>query len=205
MVELWVGCEGRVIAMRRLLIVRHGESTANRDRKVLGWSLAVPLTERGRAQALAAAERLALLVGGQQVRLLSSDALRASQTGQIIADRLGVELAVTALLREQCLGDLEGRPVSQLRALPVPVGSDISEVAWGGGETIAEVHTRMSELLGSLRVAGATAAPIVLVGHGDSLRVLETVLAGRGHREVDWDGPGLSNGEVRELTWRSAS
>ncbi|GAA2181753.1 hypothetical protein GCM10009785_18090 [Brooklawnia cerclae] len=188
--------------MTRLLLVRHGESTANRDHLVPGWSLGVPLTDRGRSQAAGAAERVAESVGEQSALLFSSDALRARQTAAPIAERLGLTPEVTPLLREQGLGDLEGQPTSRLRALPVPGGLDISEVAWGGGESIATVHARLRRFLAHLASRPGGLSPVVvLVGHGDCLRVLRAVVDGRGHREVDWSSAGLAHGEVRELAW----
>lgn len=183
----------------RLLIVRHGESTANRDHLVVGRSLEVPLTERGRQQAEQAAVTVAGLIGDGPAKVFSSDAVRAVATAQAIADRLGGDVTQTPLLREQYRGELEGRPASEMRALPVPDGLDISEVAWGGGESVAEVHQRMQQLLAWLKPQLGSDDAAVLVGHGDALCILQSVLAGRGHREVDWNNDALANAEVREL------
>lgn len=183
----------------RLLIVRHGESTANRDHLVVGWSLDLPLTERGRHQAEKAAAAVAELVTNESVRLFSSDAVRAVATAQAIADRLDIEVTQTPLLREQYRGELEGCPAGELRALPVPEGLDISEIAWGGGESVAEVHRRMRELVAWLKPQVGADDVVVLVGHGDALCILQAVLAGRGHREIDWDRDVLRNAEVREV------
>lgn len=183
---------------RRLIIVRHGESTANRDRLVLGRSLQVPLTELGRQQAGQAAERLARMLTDQPA-LLSSDATRARQTAEVIGARLGVPVQLTEQLREQHLGDLEGRPVAELRPLPVPDGFHITEVGWGGGESIAEVHNRLRRFTTQLAARTDLPETVVLVSHGDALCVLQAVLAGRTHREVDWAADSLGLAEVRVL------
>lgn len=183
---------------RRLIIVRHGESTANRDRLVLGRSLQVPLTELGRQQAGQAAERLARMLTDQPA-LLSSDATRARQTAEVIGARLGVPVQLTEQLREQHLGDLEGRPVAELRPLPVPDGFHITEVGWGGGESIAEVHNRLRRFTAQLAARTDLPETVVLVSHGDALCVLQAVLAGRTHREVDWAADSLGLAEVRVL------
>ena len=180
----------------RLLIVRHGQSIANRDRLVLGRSTQVPLTELGREQARAAADRVACLVLGRS-QVLSSDALRARQTAEPIAARLGVDVGVTELLAEQSLGELEGRPTAELVALPVPAGRHINDIAWGGGESIAMVHRRMRRLVDLLWATSGQFDWRVLVGHGDALCVLQAVFAGRGHREIDWVTDRLDHGEVR--------
>lgn len=182
----------------RLLAVRHGESESNRDRLVLGRSLDVPLTETGLGQVRQAAEELAGLIEGD-LALLSSDALRALQTAGVIGERLGVPVEATELLREQYLGEMEGRPISELRALPTPDGHDITEIAWGGGESIADVHARLRELVAWLAARTDLPATVVLVSHGDALCVLQAVLAGRGHRAIDWDADSMRLAEVRDL------
>ena len=68
----------------------------------------IPLTELGHAQAAAGAAELAALGPGA---LISSDLLRARQTAEHCARATGLPVAVTAALREQGYGVLEGRPV----------------------------------------------------------------------------------------------
>ncbi len=136
------------------------------------------------------------------VRVVASDAKRAHQTAAMVAERLGETVEATELLREQYLGDLEGRPVSQLAPEPVPAGFDISEVAWGGGESIAQLHIRMRQLLDELAGRPDLPETVVLVGHGHTMAVLLAVLAGRGHREVDWVADALPLGGVRAMMWR---
>ncbi|TFJ95022.1 N(G),N(G)-dimethylarginine dimethylaminohydrolase 2 [Platysternon megacephalum] len=110
-----------------------------------------------------------------------SDQLRAATTAQIIAAAFGVEAHVDVRLREQSLGELEGTLSSQLRAEPTPPGHHISEIAWGGGESLQQVHKRCMAFL-----ADVDAEPTIIVSHGDTLRVMLAVLAGRSHRDVDW-------------------
>jgi len=187
-----------------LVLVRHGESTANRDHLVPGRLLDVELTDLGVQQAHLAAERVCGLARGQ-VRVVSSDAQRAHKTAAMIASRLGGTIDSTELLREQYLGDLEGRPVCELTAEPVPAGFDISEVNWGGGESIAQVHRRMRRLLDELAGWPNLPQTVVLVGHGHAFAVLLAVLAGRGHRDVDWVGDALPLGGVRAVEWQAGT
>lgn len=190
--------------MEQLLLVRHGETVANRDRIVLGRSLDVPLTEWGLQQAGHAAARVAELVSGRAV-VLSSDALRARQTAAPIAERLGVGVEHHRLLREQFLGALEGRPAAALRPVPVPEGFDITDIGWGGGESIAAVAARLSWFLARLIARDDLHETVVIVGHGDALCVLQAVIAGRSHREVDWDADGLGLAEVRRVDAQALS
>ncbi|XVX19096.1 histidine phosphatase family protein [Actinomycetota bacterium] len=181
-------------------LVRHGESTWNRDGILQGQTAHPELTDTGRAQAFATAETLAAIVGGQARAVWTSDLVRARQAADVIADRLGVTPQVTDLLREQGLGDLEGRHRSELRPEPVPEGSDISEIRWGGGESVQDVHARVSAFVDTrLAAEWATLAPHqVLVTHGDTLRVIRAVLQGRSHREVEWSDE-IPNGCVLSL------
>ncbi|MEL4356638.1 MULTISPECIES: histidine phosphatase family protein [unclassified Luteococcus] len=182
----------------RLVLVRHGQSTWNLERRLQGQTMDVPLTPQGLAEAELAAQRVAALVR-PGTPVVSSDQLRARQTAEVVADGLGVAPRLTDLLREQALGSLEGRLAHELAEQPVPAGLDISEVAWGGGESIQQVHARCRRLLDWLAAQYPSAPALVLVSHGDTLRVLLAVLDGRGHRDVDWCV--IGNGEVLVRDW----
>ena len=94
----------------RIMIIRHGESLANAERIYLGhtdWDL----SERGRAQAEAVAERLA----GERIdAIYSSDLTRAYNTALPHARRRGMGVVTSVALREIYLGLWEGRPVDEL-------------------------------------------------------------------------------------------
>ncbi|MCE1180151.1 MAG: histidine phosphatase family protein [Micrococcales bacterium] len=168
-------------------LVRHGESTWNRDGILQGQTPHPELTDTGRAQAAAAGERLAGLIAAEACAIWTSDLVRARQTAALIAGHLGGTPQVTDALREQGLGSLEGRRPSELHPEPVPEGRHISEVRWGGGESVQDVHARVSRFVAARRAEQSALAPhLVLVTHGDTLRVIRALLQGRSHREVDW-------------------
>lgn len=179
-------------------LVRHGQSTWNVERRLQGQTAHPPLTDQGRADAARAAARVAQLVAQQPVALVTSDLTRAVQTAEVVAGalcgagRARVAPVLTAALREQHLGSLQGRLSSELQAEPVPDGMHIGEVRWGGGESLADVHTRLGEYFDDL----LPRAPehLVVVTHGDTLRVARALLTGKGHREVEWDI--VANGAV---------
>lgn len=170
-------------------LVRHGQSVWNLERRLQGQTMDVPLTPLGMSQARAAA---GLLAHRPVAAIWSSDQLRALQTAEVLAAALGVPVQLSRALREQGLGSLEGRHYDDLVEEPVPEGLHISEVRWGGGESVADVHRRLTAFLAALP---KSQGDVVLVSHGDTLRVLLAVLAGRGHREVEWGE--FANGEVR--------
>ncbi|MGB9594512.1 MAG: histidine phosphatase family protein [Anaerolineae bacterium] len=89
----------------RLIFVRHGESVWNHEGRVQGIA-DPPLSERGRAQAALVAERLAREFNPAAV--YASALQRATETGRIIAVRLGLPLHVDARLNEYDIGALTG-------------------------------------------------------------------------------------------------
>ncbi len=95
---------------RKLYLVRHAESLWNRERRVQGTCLDVPLSDEGRLQAKRLGSRLRSLASV----FYSSDALRALDTAKIA---LGGEreIFIEPSLRELCLGEWEGKLLSDLR------------------------------------------------------------------------------------------
>jgi broad specificity phosphatase PhoE len=166
----------------RLHFVRHGQSTWNTEGRVQGQAPDVPLTPAGALQAEAAAWRLR---GCAARQLYSSDLLRALQTAAPIARALGVTTVPEPALREQSLGSLEGRLASGLSAQVVPDGEHITSVRWAGGESIADVHRRVSVFLRGL-LASPDAGGIVLVSHAETIRVAIACLRGLGPHQVRW-------------------
>ena len=147
--------------------------------------MGVPLTVRGRRQARGAADTLMRAGVRAPVRLLSSDQARAAETASVIAARLEIDVEFSPLLREQALGCLEGRLTRELHPQPVPEGRDVSEVAWGGGETIEHVWRRAALFTETHLVDHP--GDVVVVSHGTLIQVFLSHLDGRGHRDVDWD------------------
>lgn len=174
-------------------LVRHGRSTWNEQGRIQGQTPHLPLTELGRTQALAAARTLRAAIGAQSAQIVSSDLVRAQQTAQIIGAALDLPVRTDVRLREQGLGEMEGRLARELTAQPAPEGVPVEEVRWGGGESLLDVHRRLSALMAEL--ATAPTEHLVLVTHGDTLRMALAVLAGRTHRQLDWD-LAVDNGSV---------
>ena len=96
--------------MGKLIIVRHGESEANRD-KVFATSGDVPLTEAGRAQARESAGRIAKRFLPK--RVISSTFLRARQTAAIIGAELDLPVEAFPGIHERNLGCLKGQPYAR--------------------------------------------------------------------------------------------
>lgn len=179
-----------------LHLVRHGQSVWNVEGRLQGQTAHPELTDLGRTQAQAAADLLAERINGS-VAIVSSDLVRARQTADIIARTLGVEVLDDPDLREQSVGELEGLLTSALEATPAAEGdSHISEVKWGGGESLEDVHLRLAAPIA--RAHQGTHDHIVWVTHGITTSVALARLAGRSHRDVEWDP--IANGEVVSTT-----
>ncbi len=97
-----------------LHLLRHGHVDTGGVRQAYGWR-DLPLSEKGRAQGAGllrlASERLPRPAG-----IFASDLRRCLDLAEPLAARLGVPLMADAALREQSMGDWEGRPWSDLTA-----------------------------------------------------------------------------------------
>lgn len=96
--------------MAKLALLRHGESEANAANVYTGWN-DVPLTDKGRAQAKAAGEKLALLPGFYPTHIHTSVLSRAIETANIVAETCGflwLPMTKTWRLNERHYGALRG-------------------------------------------------------------------------------------------------
>lgn len=155
-----------------LLLLRHGQTTWNAERRWQGWAEA-PLSELGERQAADAAAHLA---GFGLTRVAASDLGRAQQTAAIIAGVLGLrhETVVDARFKERDVGAFAGRLTDDLiheypdafdpvtrRARYVP-GSEPDEVV------LARVTEGLFEL-----VERFPDDRFLVVSHGGVIRMLE--------------------------------
>lgn len=185
----------------RYFVMRHGESTANVDgvivsRPGLEACERVGLTPLGQVQASSAAHGCRL---GNDVLIFTSDFARARQTADIVADVLGAAAPVLDLrLRERSFGPYEGTSVENYEQV---WADDANNKSQHSVEPALLVLERTLELVSDLesQFSGRT---ILLVAHGDTLQILQTVAAGLSpgaHRSL----PALSNAEIRPLAMSS--
>jgi len=93
-----------------ILLIRHGETAWNAERRLQGH-LDIPLNDEGERQAALLAGALA----GEPLDLLvASDLHRAHQTAQAVADRRGLTVAIDPALRERGYGGFEGLLYSEI-------------------------------------------------------------------------------------------
>ncbi len=123
-----------------VLLIRHGRTSFNADRRFCGGRSDPPLDERGREQVAALAERFA----GEVERVYSSPQRRALETAAVLGEALIVEE-----LRELDQGSLEGREIGPALAEHAEFfrawRADPTEVAVpGGGESMGGLADRVA-------------------------------------------------------------
>jgi probable phosphoglycerate mutase len=175
-------------------LVRHGQSTWNVERRVQGGSDVSILTPLGVTQAEAAAAALLALT---PTAVLTSPLRRALHTARLIGECCGLPAQPRPELVEQRLGRLEG--LTMTAALAAAGDLDWTDPAARppGGESLLDVATRLTPLVAAVR-AGTYGRSVVLVSHGDCLRVAACLLAGRPLVDIAPTGP--ANGAVLTLT-----
>ncbi|WP_052121421.1 histidine phosphatase family protein [Inquilinus limosus] len=124
--------------MQPFLFLRHGQSTANRDRVIAGGGTDAALTDLGEAQAREAAIALA---GSGIRRIVASPQRRALRTAEIVAEALSLPVATDAGLVERRWGEWEGRLVADRSDyFMIPKGGESWEAfrdrAWAACQSI---------------------------------------------------------------------
>jgi probable phosphoglycerate mutase len=157
----------------RLILVRHGETVANRSFRYIGVS-DEPLSEHGLAQAQQLAEALSIL---PIKAVYTSPLLRAFRTALPIAERLGLAVRQLDALRECSFGAWEGLTRAEVmasgeeQARRLQAWERDAAIAPPGGESFADMRQRVSEAVEQLAREHAGQA-IALVSHVGPIKVL---------------------------------
>jgi probable phosphoglycerate mutase len=170
---------------RPYYLVRHGQSEWNVLQLTQGQTVAPRLTGRGRDQARRAAELIRddLALSGCRVDVIrTSDLARAVETAEILAELLGGVLITDPRLREQHLGELEGRPYVETWAAAATHDWSDLDLPVAGGESPRQVRDRIGAALDAIDRAAVT----VLVSHGDAIRAAVARLAALHANEAPW-------------------
>ena len=185
-----------------VLVLRHGESTANVEGVIVSSPGARALTEvglsrRGREQAAEAGRRAREAGLDAGTIVLSSDFARAAETAAVFAAEIGArEARIDARLRERDFGPFDEGPASAYDGIWAADAAGRS--GEHGVEPVASVARRVGAVLAEADALAADGRSVVLVAHGDVLQIALALGEGRDpheHREV----PHLGNAELREL------
>jgi probable phosphoglycerate mutase len=156
----------------RLILIRHGQTTANVTHVIDTVAPGADLTEVGRDQARALAEALK----GEPIEAIwTSNLVRTGQTAAPLAAALGVEPCATPDLREVMAGDLEGSDsVEYVQVIASWLRDPAQRMP--GAENGFEFFTRFDGAIRRLAAAGHACAAVV--SHGAALRVWLTEILG---------------------------
>jgi len=166
----------------RLVLVRHGQSHANVERRLDTRPPGAELTDLGRDQARIFARELP----HPAAMIAHSVAVRAAETAAEISGEIGVDAREFEGIHEVQVGDLEDRNDDDAIALFETIYQRWHEgdldVPMPGGETGNEVLDRYVPVLTQLRMRyldnDAWHGDIVVVSHGAAIRLVSAVLAG---------------------------
>lgn len=194
----------------RLLLIRHGQTDGNAAGRTQGRR-EVDLNDRGRAQALALAERVRPL---QPAALYVSPASRAQQTAAAIAAACGVPIVTDDRLAEVDHGELDGLTGEEMRVRHPDFlrrwrDEDPTTLRIPGGESMDEAQQRMRLAIAAIRDAAPTRdglavrdqVVVAVVSHNLALHALLCHALGvplRAFRQFRVDLASLSIVELRD-------
>jgi probable phosphoglycerate mutase len=157
-----------------LLLLRHGETPMSIERRFSGVG-DPELTPRGRAQAAAAAERVALLSASAPIAAVYSSPLRrALATAQVAAALLGLDVVVDKRLRETDFGDWDGYLLAEVRdRWPAELEAWLAspKVAPPAGESFEETLLRVRRARGEI-IAAHPGSTVLVVSHVTPIKTL---------------------------------
>lgn len=151
--------------MTRMILVRHGETVWNRERRMQGHSDS-PLSAVGVRQARQLARRLA---AERCCALYSSDSGRAYRTARAIAEATGHDIRIDVRLRERHFGAFEGLTAEEIeRAYPAEYArfrSRDPDFVVPGGESARAFRDRCLACLAEI-AARHRDGSVIVVTHG---------------------------------------
>lgn len=183
--------------MTRILLIRHGESVFNLERKYSG-QLDVPLTEKGVEQAQKTADYI--LKNYKIDAVYSSDLSRAINTAKPISEPLGLEIKTDPRLREIYAGKWQGLYFADVGVLYKEeyesYKADKENARTLGGEGMQDVMKRVVESV--LEIAQTNDGKTVLIStHNGPLMTLEVPLLNITLNDIY----SLSNNSITEIEY----
>jgi broad specificity phosphatase PhoE len=189
------------------LVMRHGQSKANvvgiilsslEEGKKPEWTL-TELGERQSTESALKAREAGILDAGTVI--VSSPFSRALRTAEMVKEVLGqsADILLEEDLRERWFGELEGTSSENYKRVWSEDEQGILPSSYGA-ESAKDVQKRMYSVIERFENE-REGQVILLVSHGDSIKILETMFRGvepEFHRRL----PDIENAEIWELTTR---
>ncbi len=177
-----------------LILVRHGESTANAEGRLLG-RIDAPLTDRGREQARLVGASLA-----GATRVISSPLARARDTAEALG--AGVPVEIDDRWVEVDYGEYDGRLLGEVPAEVWTQWRTDPAFRPPGGESLAEAGARVRSACEELLAPGGDArgdGKVVVVSHVSPIKAAACWALGLGD-EGAWRLY-LANASVTTIAW----
>jgi probable phosphomutase (TIGR03848 family) len=155
--------------MKRLLLVRHAV-TDHTGQLLSGWLEGIHLSERGREQAAALAQRLEPV---QIDALYASPLERCQETAQAIAQPRGLDIRTLPSVGEVRYGDWTGRQLKDVAKEDMwrVVQAFPSQARFPNGESLYEMQVRSVAAIEELRQAHPDAT-VVVCSHADVIKAV---------------------------------
>ncbi|MCP4537672.1 MAG: MSMEG_4193 family putative phosphomutase [Chloroflexi bacterium] len=162
--------------MTRLLLIRHATNDLQKDGVLAGWTPGVHLSQAGRAQAEALAQRLATV----EIKAFYASPLeRTQETAEIVAAPHELPVVTRDGLGEVRFGRWTGESLDKLRRRKLwrAVQFAPSGARFPGGESFYEMQTRIVTELEALR-GKHPKQTIAAVSHADVIKAAVAHYAG---------------------------
>ncbi len=186
--------------MTTVILIRHGESEANRN-GIFAGQIDPDLQEKGIRQAQLTAQYIAENYSVDKI--YSSDLQRAYKTALCLAKRLGLAVIPKKELREIDGGDWEGAKFDELPTLfPEAFAlwlDDVGASYCSGGESVKELGERIMNIL--TEIARENDGKTVAVAtHATPIRVAQTLIKTKTLNQMN-NIPWVSNASVTVLEY----
>lgn len=185
-----------------VLLIRHGRTPFNAERRFCGSRSDPSLDARGREEVAALGQHL----GGAIHRVFASPQRRALETAAALGER-GRQPTIVDDLRELDQGDLDGHVIAE--ALPhhsaffAAWRRDPGSTRIPGGESMDELGARVEAALERIVAEAAPGERLALVGHQMAHAALVCRALGEPMRR--WADYQLANARAHLLVWDGAT
>ena len=154
-----------------VVLVRHGQSTANVAGVLAGRTAGVRLNEHGEGQAAAIAERLA---SARFDRLISSPLERCIQTVTPFSTAVKLPIETDEHFVEVDYGSWSNRALKDLGAEPLwrTVQAHPSAAVFPDGEGLAAVSARAAAGIRDIRLSAQQDQTVLICSHGDVIKAI---------------------------------
>jgi len=163
----------------RLLLIRHGETDWNSQRRIQG-NTDTPLNACGLTQATQIAARLA--AEEKFNALYASPLSRARVTAEIIGQKCGLAPILDDRLKEKGLGDLEGLTAEEFQQRDPNLYRDwissAEHIPLPGEESLLDLRGRINAFVDDLRAQHPNGARVGIVSHGATIGMFVNTLIG---------------------------